>query len=44
MQMTTGGRETASQLFGDSGILDGFRRDHDYYDDDNDGTDMAQVR
>ena len=40
----TGGRETASLLNGDNGILDGYRRDHDYFDDENDGTDLAQVR
>ena len=33
-------------IFGDNGILDGVGRNHDpdYYDDDNDGTDLAQVR
>ena len=32
-------------LNGDNGIIDGYvNRDPDYYDDDNDGTDLNQVR
>ena len=32
-------------LNGDNGIIDGYvNRDPDYYDDENDGTDLAQVR
>ena len=43
-QNTTGDRNTARLLNGDNGILEAFRPDPDYFDDGNDGTDLAQVR
>lgn len=45
-QSTTGGRETTSLVHGDNGLFNGNRRnaDPEYYDDGNDGTDLAQVR